>query len=161
MKSLLFSILIFATITAQAQTAAGEYWRHLRGNIAPAALMLTAGASQGLNDAISHKYDQTLFARNPARAQFWDPDVSWRNKYANWPQDKSPRFFGSTTFLVGFTDAWHLTNSMQIKALQITIPLYQSDQDRRKWWWPVADVAASSLIYSAGWHLSEAIFLTR
>ena len=75
-----------------------------------AALLITAGISNGIMDTLQFHYTQTPL--NPNN-QFWNPDLSWKNKYA---QDAAgtllrplrPKFFGSTTFLVGFTDAWHL-----------------------------------------------------
>lgn len=39
---------------------------------------------------------------------FWDPKLSWTNKYKNYPADKRAKFFGSKTFLVFLTDGWHL-----------------------------------------------------
>jgi hypothetical protein len=45
---------------------------------------------------------------------FWNPKMSWRNKYKDIDGDGigdvfgGPRFPRSTTFFVAFTDGWHL-----------------------------------------------------
>lgn len=57
-------------------------------------------------DVLAFKYKTSIFKNfNP---QFWKASVSWRNKYKNGNKELGPKFFGSTTFLVFITDAWHL-----------------------------------------------------
>ncbi len=50
-----------------------------------------------------------IHAENPDSGWFdkWaNPATSWRNKWAEGSTTK-PRFFGSSTFFVFVTDAWH------------------------------------------------------
>ena len=42
----------------------------------------------------------------------WAGVDSWRNKYRNGDKALGPRFFLSTTLLVGLTDLWHAANAL-------------------------------------------------
>lgn len=69
-------------------------------------LILLSGMCKGIQDQIMFHWGQRWTTKlNPL---FWNPRESWRNKYKDGDYRKGPKFFGSTTFLVGFTDAWHL-----------------------------------------------------
>lgn len=43
------------------------------------------------------------------KQNWWNPNISWKNKYKNNDPTQGPKFFGSTTFLVWLTDAWHFS----------------------------------------------------
>lgn len=63
-------------------------------------LQFVSGFSSGLHEAIQ--------ARHLGNGkQFWDMQLSWKNKYK---ADGSERFPGSTTIFVAATDGYHLTN---------------------------------------------------
>jgi hypothetical protein len=66
-----------------------------------------SGISFGFNQAIDHHhYGQGK--------KFIDIDISWKNKYKNWDAgDKREKYFGSKTFLVWTTDAYHLTSVLE------------------------------------------------
>jgi hypothetical protein len=84
-------------------------------------LLGAAGMFGGLNQTIL--FHQSAFkAKFPnADRQNWQPLPecdgsfigSWTNKYRNYPTDKRERFFGSSTFLVSFTDAYHATRELE------------------------------------------------
>ena len=48
---------------------------------------------------------------------FWDKHKSWRNKWKNGVAANGEKFFGSSTFLVWITDAWHLFNMLSYLSL--------------------------------------------
>lgn len=83
--------------------------------LAPIVLVFFAGMSSGVLDTITHRWSSSVFAEYPDHydRDWWYPGVgdpnggSWMNKYKDWPEDTSARFFGSKTFLVFVTDAWH------------------------------------------------------
>jgi hypothetical protein len=65
-----------------------------------------AGTADGLHELIN---TQRFKKGDP----FWDERISWKNKYDDFDGgDKSAAFFGSKTIFVGFTDGYHLTNSI-------------------------------------------------
>jgi hypothetical protein len=83
--------------------------------------MLFSGAARGFHDAAVYHFD-AFNAVTPTgkNRNFFDPRVSWKNKYKNGDPDQGRKFIGSTTFLVMFTDFDHLGNAMA------RIPFYAS-----------------------------------
>jgi len=77
-------------------------------------LLFIGGLLNGTMDKLQFHYGKSIFPQEEGETLlgqdylFWNPKHSWKNKYEDWPEDKSPAFIGSTTFLVALTDAWHL-----------------------------------------------------
>lgn len=65
-----------------------------------------AGLCKGIMDTLWFHYGTSVFADK--KALYWDPKISWRNKYKNGDSKQGARFPGSTTIFVGLTDGWHL-----------------------------------------------------
>ena len=65
------------------------------------------GISEAVMDTLQFHYFKSIFSKSKNQL-FWDPVISWRNKYKNGDPDQGSRFTFSTTLLVGFTDGWHL-----------------------------------------------------
>lgn len=55
---------------------------------------------------------------------FWNPYESWRNKWKNGDRVQGEKFFGSSTFLVFTTDAWHLFKMMFLLTMFLSVVLY-------------------------------------
>ena len=68
---------------------------------------ILAGASEGVMDTLQFHYDSSRFY-NLNNKTFWNPQISWVNKYKNNDPKMGEKFLGSTTIFVGLTDAWHL-----------------------------------------------------
>ena len=69
-------------------------------------LVILAGIAKAIMDKVNFHYSTSIFKKlNPL---FWNPEVSWRNKWKNGDVNQGEKFFGSSTFLVWTTDAWHL-----------------------------------------------------
>jgi hypothetical protein len=49
--------------------------------------------------------------------EFWNPKLSWRNKYKLGNPKKGEKFLLSTTILVSFTDGWHLMQNVFLSSL--------------------------------------------
>lgn len=87
-------------------------------------IVALSGVSKAVKDKITHHYNDSIFSTlNPL---WWDPELSWNNKYNS---EGKPKFFGSTTFLVAFTDAWHLFQLLEtwLFLLSVGIGLYTCD----------------------------------
>lgn len=69
-----------------------------------------AGASKGVKDKLQFHFFSSVFV--DLNHTFWNPEISWRRKYKNGI-DPTPRFFGSTTIFVAFTDGWHLFQMLE------------------------------------------------
>jgi hypothetical protein len=72
--------------------------------------MVLAGISDAVRDTINFHFPISKLRNLPSK--FWDSRISWKNKYKNGIIAKGPKFLGSTTILVTFTDAWHLFKSL-------------------------------------------------
>jgi hypothetical protein len=70
-------------------------------------LFVLSGVFEAVMDKLQFHYDQSIF-KNFKNQLFWDPKVSWKNKYEGGDPMKGERFFLSKSLFVGFTDAWHL-----------------------------------------------------
>jgi len=75
-------------------------------------IFITAGILEGMMDVIQFHYPTSKFSTlsNP---QFYNPELSWRNKYKNNDPSMGEKFLGSTTIFVGLTDAWHLFKTIR------------------------------------------------
>jgi hypothetical protein len=69
-------------------------------------LLAIAGVGKAVMDKVSFHYYDSIFV--DLDSSFWDPFYSHLNKYKGGDPSLGSRFFGSTTFLVWTTDAWHL-----------------------------------------------------
>jgi hypothetical protein len=68
---------------------------------------ILAGAFEGVMDTLQFHYASSKFYNLNSKT-FWDPQISWINKYKNNDPTMGEKFLGSTTIFVGLTDAWHL-----------------------------------------------------
>jgi hypothetical protein len=67
---------------------------------------IIAAICNAVMDVLAFKYKHSIFSSR--NSYYWNPSISWRNKYKNKKVSSGSAFFGSTTFLVFTTDAWHL-----------------------------------------------------
>jgi hypothetical protein len=70
-------------------------------------LFMLAGMSEGVMDTLQFHYSNSIFYRFKNKL-FWNPQISWQNKYKDGDPTEGPKFPLSTNLLVGLTDAWHL-----------------------------------------------------
>ena len=78
-------------------------------------LIMVFGISKAMCDLSESGFaDSKLKGLNPL---FWDKHKSWRNKWKGGVAANGEKFFGSSTFLVWTTDAWHLFNALSYLSL--------------------------------------------
>ena len=66
------------------------------------------GIMEATKDTITFRFESSKFAiLNP---KFWNPNVSWQNKYVSGSKIKKWLF---KTILVWVTDAWHLVKVVE------------------------------------------------
>lgn len=72
-------------------------------------LVSIAGISKAIMDNLQFHFNRSIFNLDPVKynQRFWDPTLSWSNKYKEGSMTE-PKFFGSTNYFVFITDAWHL-----------------------------------------------------
>jgi hypothetical protein len=131
-------------------------------DIAPVfVLMLIAGVCNNVYDIAENrvKYYQSVFQR--FTGLFWGPKPeTWGNKWKR-AENGSPivgeeRFFGSSTFLVWITDFWHLSKTIFLTIIQVSILFYCLPD---VWWWALIDLITIKIFFSAGWHLGNLFFM--
>lgn len=88
-------------------------------------LLALSGLFKAVSDILQHKYKNSLFVRfNP---YFFDPNLSWKNKYKDKDPKNGANFLGSTTVFVFLTDAWHLSNFIKLSCFQLAIAINFAD----------------------------------
>ena len=91
-------------------------------------LIMVFGISKAMCDLSESGFsDSKLKGLNP---QFWDKHKSWRNKWKGGVAANGEKFFGSSTFLVWTTDAWHLFNTLSYLSLFLSGVLLASMEEK-------------------------------
>jgi hypothetical protein len=70
-------------------------------------LVSISGLAECIMDKIQFHFWKTPFS-DFKNNLFWDPQLSWKNKWKNGDPKLGEKFPGSSTLFVGLTDAWHL-----------------------------------------------------
>jgi hypothetical protein len=86
--------------------------------------LLLAGFSNGLMDLIAYRYYLSIFNKS----KFFNPNVSWRNKWKNGNPEYGERFLFSSTIFVFLTDGWHLVKWFMIKFILLSV-IFHKGQD--------------------------------
>jgi hypothetical protein len=128
-KSIAVKILLLAgllsfsfTVSAQ-QPVKKEKWKMNGNKWLTGSLVFTAGAARGFNETLVHHWKGFHHIFPDANAQWFNPEISWRNKYEDGNPDGKERFPLSTSVLVMFTDQYHLNNFINRAAWTSTLVL--------------------------------------
>lgn len=111
------------------------------------AFCLFSGAADGAAETL--KFHTAIFFKRFEKANkwFWDPSVSWTNKYKDNDPAKGPKFWQSTKALVFSTDGYHLMRMLRNQFIIIAILVKPTLPE---WYmWPAAWVLCY-LAYTAG-----------
>lgn len=115
-------------------------------------LIFISALSKAIMDVIQFKYYESVF-RN-FNSYFWNPKLSWANKYKNLDPKQGPKFFLSTTVLVWTTDAWHLFQMIFLNFLVVGHILITLSTN--SWW-----VLWINLIAIIGFRVTFEIFYSK
>lgn len=140
MKNLIF-ILLFAPLLVS-----GQQFK-LKQHVAPAVLVFAAGAFEGVMDGLQFHYDKPN--------QFWNPDISWQNKYRNRDVSQGMTFRGK--YLVFTTDGWHLMKFGRNVTFFTALAL-KSGGKRKKWYVFAYEAVGYWAINRVGFNLSYRLF---
>lgn len=104
MKNLIILILVFSFSFCYGQDR--SVWRFSKSEWIGYAAMVGSGVAKGYNQAI-------IWHHWGRGSQFWDKDISWKNKYRDWDAgDKREAFPLSKNVFVFTTDGMHLTGTI-------------------------------------------------
>lgn len=112
-----------------------------------------AGFCDGTKDAISFHYGSFQKVHPQANPQFWNPQLSWVNKYKNGDPAQGEKYLGSSTVFVPFQDAWHglkAGNTLFTIGSSIIIPIGQ----KKSWKFYAKEIAIGYICNRAGFYLS-------
>ena len=73
--------------------------------IATLILMYLAGLAEAIMDILNHRFSSSIF--KDFNEHWWNPEISWKNKWKDYDHTKGEAFIGSSTVFVFITDAWH------------------------------------------------------
>lgn len=71
-------------------------------------LIFLAGCFEGMMDTLQFHWSKFKTKHQKCDSWFWNPALSWKNKYKDRDQNNGEKFLFSTTIFVWTTDAWHL-----------------------------------------------------
>jgi len=87
-------------------------------------LVALAAVCNSIMDILRDKFEQSVFSNKNLDRRYWDAKISWQNKWHGGNRNLGEKFFGSSTFLVWTTDAWHLFKSTMVCLLMGAIVVY-------------------------------------
>lgn len=118
-------------------------------------LVALAAICNAVMDVISFHYKQSIFSRyNP---QWWNPAISWKNKYIDWDNDvrMEKRISIGNIFSIKYptflTDAWHFFKSSMLALLGLAIILYK----------PCVNPFVDGVIIGLAWNLIFNVFYNK
>jgi hypothetical protein len=81
--------------------------------------IMLAAACNAVMDKVKDHFDKSIFSNMDK--QFWNPEISWKNKYINLDPAQG---FVKKPFYTSYSDGWHLFKTMMIVFLCLAISLY-------------------------------------
>jgi hypothetical protein len=159
---IIFALLICASFSMQAQEKLAEKpkWRINKNKIVTGSLVLVAGSAKGFNETLQFNYKIFEKTFPGANMQWFDPKVSWRNKYEGGNPDNGPKSFLSTSLLVMFTDQYHLNNFIQKSALTAALVI-KIGEGKKPFKHYVYDLLWYTACYQAGFAATYYPFTSR
>jgi len=115
----------------------------------PVGLMFISGAGKGTADYLQFHYE--------GKSQFWQPDISWKNKWKNGDPAQGEKFPGSSTLFVCTTDGWHMCNMIHKTAIVGAITL-KIGAKKKPFRYYLYDFLIYSAAYSAGFVVTYELF---
>ncbi len=123
-------------------------WKLTKNKIATGSLMMLGGGAKGFNETLSFHYERFDKAFPHANDQWFNPALSWKNKYKNGDPLQGAKFIGSTSFFVLVTDQYHLNNFIYRAAITSALVIKLGEKQKFKYY--VLDFAYYTLCYQAG-----------
>lgn len=159
---IIFALLLFASFSLQAQEKLAEKskWKIDKNKIITGSLVLVAGSAKGFNETLQFNYKIFEKTFPGANKQWFDPKVSWRNKYEGGNPDNGPKSFLSTSVFVMFTDQYHLNNFIHKSALTAALVI-KIGEGKRPFKHYVYDLLWYTACYQAGFAATYYPFTSR
>jgi len=159
MKLLVFFLLLLVTNISSSQNAKPERvkWRLDKNKYITGGLVFVAGTAKGFNETLQFHWKSFHKTFPGAKASWYNPNVSWRNKYEDGDPNKGAKVPLSTSVLVMFTDQYHLNNLINRSALTAAMVIKIGEKKKRFGYY-VKDFLFYTACYQAGWSLTYVPF---
>lgn len=108
-------------------------------------LFMIAGLCEGVMDYLQFHYYQINF--------FWNPKLSWKNKWKNGKKEEGEKFFLSSTILVFLTDGWHLMKWCRNRSIDVALFIFNIELDFGILW-ALFSVVSLRLFYGIGFWIT-------
>jgi len=128
-------------------------WRMTGNRWLTGGLVFLAGASKGFNETLMFHWKAFRHRFPDANPNWFNPDVSWRNKYKNGDPDAGPKFFMSTSALVAFTDQYHF-NTMINRLAWTSVIVIKIGEGKKPFKHYLLDFLYYSACHQAGFALT-------
>ncbi len=102
-------------------------------------LFALAAACNAVGDKLAHHFTSSVFKN--LDPYFWDPMISWKNK---WVNGKRRKLIGPINYPVQLTDAWHFFKSLMLVFLGFAVAFHT----------PIYNPVADAGIYLGIWWLT-------
>jgi len=133
----------------------GDYFIWGDGNWSLVFISL-AGIMKAVMDVVQfHYWDSILYTRKEKWHLFFNPEISWKNKYSDAKGTIRKKLFKIIPTPVFFTDAWHLFQSFQINFIILAVVNYTPTYHI------VIDFVVLSFLYRAFFFLFYKYFLIK
>lgn len=149
LKLLTAVFLVTSVIHAQADPDKTRKWKIDRNKLVTGGLVFTAGASKGFNETLQFHWKEFRRQFPNANANWFNPSVSWKNKYKNNDPEAGSKFFLSTSALVMFTDQYHLNNFINKMAWASALVI-KIGEGKKPWKHYLFDFIFYTLCHQAG-----------
>lgn len=146
MKKLLSFVLIIVSIQTWGQHYTMQYVdtkQNIGKEIPVLASMFVAGIAEGNMDYLQFHYD--------GNNQFWQPNISWTNKYHHHNPSEGLTFKGK--YFVFLTDGWHMEKAINHTAVLCALTFKLSGNVKKKWYWYVLEAATYYTANRAGFYI--------
>jgi len=107
--------------------------------------VLLAAVSNSVMDVLQFHFTRSIFIRG--EHLFWNPEISWENKWKNGDPSQGEKFWGSTRWFVFATDGWHLAQFLMLTFFSLAIVFYQP---MHSWW---LDLIIYKVLFGVGFEL--------
>ena len=156
------TLLLLASFSLQAQNKSADKkkWRIDKNDLITGGLVFIGGAAKGFNETLQFNYKIFEKTFPGANKQWFDPKVSWRNKYEGGNPDNGPKYFLSTSAFVMFTDQYHLNNFIQKTAI-LTALVIKIREPKQPFLHYVYDFLYYTFCYQAGFVVTYYPFISR
>jgi hypothetical protein len=122
--------MLFFLILSLASQAQRIHWKDY---FITGSSMFAAGMLDGTTESISYHYENGFRPHfKNINDDFWNPAISWKNKYKGGLAENGPRFTGSTTTFAWTTDAYHLLRTSRRMIYTGTLAYYVNANTNQK-----------------------------